>query len=223
MLVRDLRRDGVSVAFTAYRHASRTRSRDDCRPHSMISQPSPELLNRVGHNLLLAVAAGHSGPLQAAVGALGKLGRLLPDASPESRLTAVLMSLSIEPTPPAPPTDQSADDVPPPARGGREGRAGKTDKADKTVRPSRKGKPASQPILDAAGRIQASKIIEGVGCVSQAIARKVLGMNCPQMIKLENQKLLTRVQEAGSRLVFYAIAEVQHLLDKLDATPPPPL
>ena len=197
--------------------------RGDNAASSVSAQPSPELLTATGHALLRSIAAGQGGPLQAAAGALDRLGRLLPDASPESRLTAVLMSLSIEPTPPAPPTDQSADDVPPPARGGREGRAGKTDKADKTVRPSRKGKPASQPILDAAGRIQASKIIEGVGCVSQAIARKVLGMNCPQMIKLENQKLLTRVQEAGSRLVFYAIAEVQHLLDKLDATPPPPL
>ena len=82
------------------------------------AQPSPELLNRVGHSLLLAVAAGHSAPLQAAAGALDRLGRLLPDASPESRLTAVLMSLSIEPTSPTIPTDQSVDAVPPPARGG---------------------------------------------------------------------------------------------------------
>ena len=216
MLVRDLRRDGVSVAFTAYRHASRTRSRDDCRPHSMISQPSPELLNRVGHNLLLAVAAGHSGPLQAAVGALGKLGRLLPDASPESRLTAVLMSLSIEPTSPTVPTDQRADAVPPPARARRQGRAGKTGKTDKAVRPSRKGKTSAQPILDAAGRLQASKIIEGVGCVSQSTARQVLGLTCAQMLRLENQKLLTRVQETGLRHVWYPVQQVQRLLNLID-------
>ena len=180
------------------------------------TQPTPELLNRVGHTLLLAVAAGHSGPLQAAVGALGKLGRLLPDASPESRLTAVLMSLSIEPTPPAPPTDQSADDVPPPARARRQGRANKAGKTDKTVRPARKGKPASQPILDAGGRLQASKIIEGVDCVSQSTARQVLGLTCAQMLRLENQKLLSRIQEPSSRLVHYSTVEVQKLLNLID-------
>ena len=182
----------------------------------MSAQPSPELLTATGHALLRAIAAGHSGPLQAAAGALDRLGRLLPDASPESRLTAVLMSLSIEPTPPAPPTDQSADDVPPPARGGRQGRAGKTDKADKAVRPARKGKTASQPILDAAGRLQASKIIEGVGCVSQAIARKALGVSCMQMLKLEDQRLLERVQETGLRHVWYPTQQVQKLLNLLD-------
>ena len=138
-------------------------------------------------------------------------------------MIAVLLAISIEPTSPAPPTDQSVDAIPPPARGGRQGQASKASQTDKAVRPARKGKPAAQPILDAAGRLQSSRIIGGIGCVSQATARQVLGMNCPQMIKLENQRLLSRVQEAGSRLVFYAIAEVQHLLDKLDATPPPPL
>jgi hypothetical protein len=133
------------------------------------------------------------------------------------------MSLSSEPTSQPAPTDQRVDAVPPPAHDVRQGQASKADKAAKAVRPARKGKPTAQPILDAAGRLQASRIIDGVGCVSQATARQVLGMNCPQMIKLENQKLLTRVQEGGSRLVFYAVAEVQHLLDKLDATPPPPL
>ena len=182
----------------------------------MISQPTPELLNRVGHNLLLAVAAGHSAPLQAAAGALDRLGRLLPDASPEGRMIAVLMSLSIEPTPPAPPTDQSADDVPPPARGGRQGRGSKAGKTDKTVRPARKGKTASQPILDAAGRIQASKIIEGVGCVSQSTARQALGVSCLQMLKLEDQRLLERVQETGLRHVWYPVQQVQRLLNLID-------
>ena len=41
-------------------------------------------------------------------------------------------------------------------------------------------------------------------------------MNCPQMIKLENQKLLSRIQESGSRLVYYAVAEVQKLIDLID-------
>ena len=182
----------------------------------MSNQPTPALLNATGHALLRAIAAGHSAPLQAAAGALDRLGRLLPDASPEGRLVAVLMSLSIEPTSPTVPADQSADDVPPPARGGRQGRAGKADKADKAVRPARKGKPASQPILDAAGRLQASKIIEGVGCVSQATARKALGISCMQMLKLEDQRLLERVQETGLRHVWYPVQQVQRLLNLID-------
>ncbi len=189
---------------------------NDNAASSVSAQPSPELLNRVGHNLLLAVAAGHSAPLQAAAGALDRLGRLLPDASPEGRMIAVLMSLSIEPTSPTVPTDQRVDAVPPPARARRQGRAGKTDKADKTVRPSRKGKPASQPILDAGGRLQASKIIEGVGCVSQSTARQALGVSCLQMLKLEDQRLLERVQEAGLRHVWYPVQQVQRLLDLID-------
>ena len=182
----------------------------------MTAQPSPELLNRVGHNLLLAVAAGHSGPLQAAVGALGKLGRLLPDASPESRLTAVLMSLSIEPTPPAPPTDQSADDIPPPARGGRQGRANKAGRTDKTVRPARKGKTAALPVMDASGRLQPSRRIGDIDVVSQSTARKALGVSCVQMLKLEDQRLLERVQETGLRHVWYPVQQVQRLLSLID-------
>ena len=189
---------------------------NDCRPHSMISRPSPKLLNRVGHTLLLAIAAGHSGPLQAAASALDKLGRLLPDASPEGRMIAVLMSLSIEPTSPTVPTDQRVDAVPPLARSGCQKRGSKAGKTDKTVRPSRKSKPASQPILDAGGRLQASKIIEGVGCVSQSTARQVLGLTCAQMLRLENQKLLTRVQETGLRHVWYPVQQVQRLLNLID-------
>ena len=77
--------------------------------------------------------------------------------------------------------------------------------------------------MDIHGKLISSKEINGIAVVSQAEARKALGMNCPQMIKLENQKLLSRIQESGSRLVFYRISEVQHLLDMIDATPPPPL
>jgi hypothetical protein len=189
----------------------------------MTAHPSPELLTAVGHALLRSVAAGQGDILRSAAAAIERLADLLPTASSEARMVAVLMAISSEPTSQPAPTDQSVDAIPPPARGGRQGQASKAGKTDKAVRPARKGKPSAQPILDAAGRLQASRIIDGVGCVSQAEARRVLGMNCPQMIKLENQKLLSRVQEAGSRLVFYAIAEVQHLLDKLDATPPQPL
>ena len=181
----------------------------------MSAQPSPELLNATGHALLRAIAAGHSAPLQAAAGALERLADLLPAASAECRLTAVLMSLSIEPTPPAPPADQSADAVPPPARGGRQKRGSKAGKTSRTVT-SRKGKPAAQPILDAAGRLQPSKEIGGVGCVSQAEARKALEVTCSQMLRLEDQKLLSRIQESGSRLVHYSTGEVQRLLDLID-------
>jgi hypothetical protein len=186
---------------------------DDNAASSVSAQPSPELLNRVGHNLLLTIATGQGGPLQAAAGALDRLGRLLPDASAEGRLIAVLMSLSIEPTSPAPPTDQSVDAGSPPARVVRQGRASKASKTDKAVRPARKGMPASTPVMDSAGRLQASRRICDVNVVSQATARHVLELTCSQMLKLENQKLLQRIQEGGSRLVFYSVAEVQRLLD----------
>ena len=77
--------------------------------------------------------------------------------------------------------------------------------------------------MDIHGKLISSRKINDTDVVSQAEARKALGMNCPQMIKLENQKLLTRIQESGSRLVFYDVCQVQHLLDMIDATPPPPL
>jgi hypothetical protein len=35
------------------------------------------------------------------------------------------------------------------------------------------------------------------------------------MLQLENQKLLQRIQQGGSRLVFYSVAQVQRLLDLL--------
>ena len=163
--------------------------------------------------MLLAVAAGHSGPLQAAAGALERLANLLPGASAECRLTAVLMSLSIEPTSPTIPTDQSVDAVPPPARARRQGRAGKTGKTSKAAKTSRKGQPASQPILDAGGRLQASRRIGDVAVVSQATARQALGMTCVQMLKLEDQRLLQRIQESGLRHVWYSVSEGQRLLD----------
>jgi hypothetical protein len=179
------------------------------------NQATPELLNATGHCLLRSIANGQSAHLLAAAAAIERLERMLPNASTECRLTAVLMSLSIEPTSPAPPTDQSVDAGSPPARVVRQGRADKGSQTDRAARPARKGKAAAQPILDAAGRLQASKIIDGIGCVSQAAARQVLELTCPQMLKLENQKLLQRIQEGGSRLVFYSVVEVQRLMDLL--------
>ena len=170
------------------------------------NQPSPELLNAVGHAILRSVAIGQGDILRHAADAIGRLERMLPNASSEARLIAVLMSLTDDPTPqpvvasPAPqPTSQSQ-----PAR--------RTSKPAKTSRKSK----AAHPRMDASGKLLSSREIGGVAVISQAEARKALGMNCPQMIKLENQKLLSRIQESGSRLVYYTVAEVQKLLDLLD-------
>ena len=95
-------------------------------------------------------------------------------------------------------------------------------KEPKPAKASRRSK-ASNPRFDSSGRLQPSKEIGGVAVVSQAEARKALGVSCVQMLRLEGQKVLTRVQENGSRLVYYAITEVQRLIDLIDATPPPPL
>ena len=180
----------------------------------MTAHPSPELLTATGHALLRSVAAGHSGPLQAATSALDRLGRLLPDASPESRLTAVLMSLSSEPTPQAAPMVQSPTPTPAPSS-----RKDATSKAD---RPTRQSK-ASNPRMDASGRLQPSREINGIAVVSQAEARKALGVSCVQMLRLEGQKALVRVQESGMRRVYYPVEQVQRLLDMIDRTPTPPL
>jgi LmbE family N-acetylglucosaminyl deacetylase len=77
--------------------------------------------------------------------------------------------------------------------------------------------------MDASGKLLPSKEIDGIAVVSQAEARKALGVSCVQMLRLEGQKALTRIQEGGSRLVWYSTSEVQHLVDLIDATPPPPL
>jgi hypothetical protein len=70
--------------------------------------------------------------------------------------------------------------------------------------------------MDASGRLLPSLEISGVAVIPQAEARKALVMNCPQMIKLENQKLLARIQEGGSRHVWYRVTEVQKLLNLID-------
>ena len=41
-------------------------------------------------------------------------------------------------------------------------------------------------------------------------------MTCVQMLKLEDQRLLTRIQEAGLRYVWYPTGQIQKLLDLLD-------
>ena len=205
--------------FPSSRGQENTDACYDRRPHDThtiivsTTAPTPELLNHVGHALLRSVATGQGDPLRHAADALERLDKLLPNASSEARLIAVLLAVTDDATSqpvvasPAPqPTSQSQ-----PAR-----------RTSKAARPTRKPKPAT-PRMDASGKLISSKEIGGVAVISQAEARKVLGMSCIQMLKLENQKLLARVQEAGSRLVFYSVAEVQHLLDKLDATPPPPL
>ena len=95
-------------------------------------------------------------------------------------------------------------------------------KAGKPVKQTRQAKPA-HPRMDINGRLLSSRKINDTDVISQAEARKVLGVSCVQMLRLEGQKVLTRVQENGSRLVYYAITEVQRLIDLIDRTPPPPL
>ena len=169
-------------------------------------------MTATGHAILRSIAIGQGDILRHAADAIGRLERMLPNASSEARLVATLMAISSDH--PSQPVVASPAPTPTPAR--------RQAKEPKPAKASRKSK-ASTPRMDASGRLLSSKEISGIAVVSQAEARKVLGMSCIQMIKLENQKLLGRIQESGSRLVYYPVAEVQNLLDKLDATPPPPL
>ena len=174
------------------------------------SAPSPELLNHVGHALLRSIATGQGDQLRSAADALGRLERLLPTASSEARLVATLLAISSEPTPHPVVTVQS----PTPAPVRRQAKAGKP------VKQTRQAKPA-HPRMDASGRLLSSRKINDTDVVSQAEARKVLGVSCVQMLKLEDQKLLSRIQESGSRLVYYEVCQVQKLFDLLarDADP----
>ena len=154
--------------------------------------------------LAVAIRRGDGAALQNVANGLAFLGHLAPTASAEMRLAAAIGALAgaVVPRGDATPTPEPA---PAPA-------------------PAREAKARdNQPAMDAAGQLLSSKGIDGIAVISQAQARKVLGMNCPQMIKLENQRLLTRIQESGSRLVYYPVAEAQKLLDLIDATPPQPL
>jgi hypothetical protein len=67
--------------------------------------------------------------------------------------------------------------------------------------------------MDASGKLLPSRKINDTDVVSQAEARQALVVSCLQMLRLEGQKALTHIQEGGSRLVFYSVAEVQRLLD----------
>ena len=89
----------------------------------------------------------------------------------------------------------------------------RTARANKSAKRERRSRTASAPIVDINGKLLPSREISGVAVISQAEARKVLVMSYIQMLKLENQKLLSRIQEPSSRLVYYAVAEVQRLLD----------
>ena len=195
--------------------ATRRPAHDTSRFCVSTTAPSPELLTHVGHALLRSIATGQGDQLRHAADALVKLTRLLPGAGAEGRMIAVLLAVTDDAT--SQPVVASPAPQPSPARPTRIARS------NKSARQPRKIRTASVPRMDASGRLQPSKEIGGVAVISQAEARKALGMSCIQMIKLENQKLLGRIQESGSRLVFYDVCQVQHLLDMIDATPPPPL
>lgn len=160
-------------------------------------------MTATGHAILRSIAAGQGDPLRSAAGALERLDKLLPNASAEGRMIAVLLAMTDDATSQpvvASPAPQSQSQPTP------------TRRKSKPAKTSRKSK-AAVPTMDSSGRLISSKGIGGVAVISQAEARKALGMSCLQMIKLENQKLLARVQESGSRLVFYSVTEVQRLLD----------
>jgi hypothetical protein len=177
------------------------------------NQPSPELLTAVGHAFLRSVAIGQGDILRSAAGALERLDKLLPDASPEGRMVAVLMALTDDPTPPL---VTSPEPQPTPAPSSRK------DATSKADRPTRQSK-ASNPRMDASGRLLPSREINGIAVVSQAEARKALGVSCVQMLRLEGQKALSRVQESGMRHVFYDVCQVQKLIDLIDRPPTQPL
>jgi hypothetical protein len=77
--------------------------------------------------------------------------------------------------------------------------------------------------MDASGKLLPSRKINDTDVVSQAEARKALGVSCVQMLRLEAQKVLVRVRDGGMRHVYYPVAEVQRLIDLIDRTPPPTL
>jgi hypothetical protein len=169
-------------------------------------------MTAVGHAILRSIAAGQGDPLRSAAGALERLDKLLPNASAEARLVATLMAISSDH--PSQPVVTVQSPTPAPAR--------RKSKPAKPAKQTRQAK-ASAPRMDASGKLLSSREIGGVAVISQAEARKVLGMSCIQMLRLENQKLLSRIQEGGMRHVYYSTSEVQRLLDLIDATPPPPL
>lgn len=171
-------------------------------------------MTAVGHALLRSIANGQGDQLRHAADALVKLTRLLPGAGAEARMIAVLLAVTDDATSQpvvAAPSPQSHPSPTPTRRKSKSGKPAKT---------SRQAKPA-RPLIDISGKLISSREIGGVAVTSQAEARKALGMSCVQMIKLENQKLLTRIQESGSRLVYYDVCQVQKLLDLIhrDADP----
>ena len=184
--------------------------RGDNAASCVSTQPTPALLNATGHSLLRSIVDGQGAHLLAAADAIAKLERMLPGASAECRLVAVLLAVSVGD--PAAPT-AGADVATPAPTPAREAKA--RDKASQPAKASRKSK-AAVPLMDISGKLLSSREIGGVAVISQAEARKALGMSCVQMIKLENQKLLSRIQESGSRHVWYRVDETQKLLNLLD-------
>ncbi len=186
--------------------------RGDSAAYYVSTQPSPALLNATGHPLLRSIATGQSDPLRSAAAAITRLADLLPDASTEARMVAVLMSLADDPTPR--PVVTSPAPTPSPVR-----RQAKEPKPDKQSRQSK----ASNPRFDSSGKLLPSREINGIAVVSQAEARKALGVSCVQMLRLEGQKALVRVRESGLRHVYYPVEQVQRLIDLIDSTPTPTL
>lgn len=165
--------------------------RGDSAASCVSTQPTPALLNATGHSLLRSIVDGQSDHLLAAADAIARLERMLPNASAECRLTAVLLAVSVGD--PAAPT------------------AG-ADVAMPTPTPTPAPTPARQPtpFMDDAGQPLVAFRHEGVPFVSQLVAGKWLGLSYRQLVRLEDRHQLERKRH-GPRCVGYALHQVLEL------------
>lgn len=159
--------------------------RGDNAASCVSTQPTPALLNATGHSLLRSIVDGQGAHLLAAADAIAKLERMLPGASAECRLVAVLLAVSVGD--PAAPT------------------AG-ADVATPAPTPARQ----PTPFMDDAGQPLVAFRHEGVPFVSQLVAGKWLGLSYRQLVRLEDRHQLERKRH-GPRCVGYALHQVLEL------------
>ncbi len=170
-------------------------------------------MTATGHAILRALIGGQGDHLLAAAAAIERLAALLPTASAEARLTAVLLAVGVG------------------------GPAAPVAGADATT-PAPAPTPARQqaPFMDEAGQPLVAFRHEGQPFVSQLVAGRWLGLSHRQLVRLEDQGQLDRKRH-GPRCVGYALHQVRELKSLIkagaameggtdaenDATPPPPL
>lgn len=163
--------------------------RGDSAASCVSTQPTPALLNATGHSLLRSIVDGQSDHLLAAADAVARLERMLPNASAECRLVAVLLAVSVgDPAAPAAGADVA---IPTPAP---------------APAPARQ----PTPFMDDAGQPLVAFRHEGVPFVSQLVAGKWLGLSYRQLVRLEDRHQLERKRH-GPRCVGYALHQVLEL------------